>query len=240
MAIYNAFTIDGETVKGTPKQAATFIFTDKGHIEQGAVYNADGSLSMKITSEIEDGYATKRTVESEDGDTMEITYTYDKSHHPVNCKVEQSDGGYSYEETNTWKDGKIVKCVIESSTTSGDFKYTNLIEYDDDGSYVVEQTDDDGKTSAILKFDENHNITYQDFGNGFPAKVAYNAKGVPELTQNGSIDANSVSGFYLCSFGEETEITYEYEYDSHDTWTKRTRYNDDNEPDEIITREIEY
>lgn len=239
VACYNAKSEDGEVIKGNPYWAGTFIFSKKGYVESAAAYNEEGEQMHKMTSMFEKGYPVRKTWKDNDGFSHKCNYVYDKDHHLTSYQLTDADGN-TYEEDLTWEDDELVK--RKTTYTDGDNELHNTfnITYNDDGSYLLESSSDDADEPDVsAEFNADHRLTLQKSEGSKTCKVKYNEKGFMESCKNGWASFNDIEGFTIVNSNDVNQ-TYEYEYDSHDNWVKRTTFNDDGEAEAIIVRTIEY
>ena len=239
VACYNAKSEDGEVIKGNPNWAGTFIFSKKGYIESAAAYNEAGEQMGKMTSMFEKGYPIRKTWKGDEAFTCKCNYVYDKDHHLTNYQLTNADGN-AYEEDMKWEDNELVKGKTTYTYGDNELKYTIKCTYNDDGSYVLESSSNDAAAPDVsAEFNADHRLTLKESEGSKTCKVEYNEKGFAESCKNGWLDFDFFEGFNIDNW-DDINQTFEYEYDSHDNWVKRTTFNDDGEAEEIIVRTIEY
>lgn len=239
VACYNAKSEDGEVIKGNPYWAGTFIFSKSGYLESAATYDEEGEQTGKMTSVFEKGYPVRKTWKGDEAFTRKCNYVYDKDHHITNYKLTDADGN-TYEEDLTWEDDELVKG--KTTYTYGDDEIKNTINctYNDDGSYRLESYSDDADMPEVsVEFNADHRMTLKKSEGSKTCKVKYNEKGLVERCENGWSNLDCIEGFTIANF-DDINKTYEYEYDDHNNWVKRTTFNDEGEAEVIIVRTIEY
>lgn len=236
---YNAKSEDGEVTNGNPNWAGTFIFSKSGYLESAAAYNEKGEQMHKMTSMFEKGYPVRKTWKDNDSFSHKCNYVYDKDHHLTSYQLTDADGN-TYEEDLTWEDDELVKRKTTYTYGDDEHHYTIKFTYNDDGSYLLEPSSDNADAPFIsAKFNADHRLTLQKSEGSKTCKVEYNEKGFVESCKNGWAYFDDIDGFNIVNF-DDVNKTFEYEYDSHDNWVKRTTFNDDGEAVEIIVRTIEY
>ena len=210
-------TKDGKPTEGPRVAAAEYSFDSKGRLIESVIRNYEGSVYARYQAIYNDTDKTEETYLTPKGDVIDkMVYSYGPGGRLIESRVEKArktpkhKSVFSYDEK-----GRITESIRQSSKDDG---YKVIYSYHD-AERTIEETAYDGKGAQTFR------ETYQYDGQWRLVKkelvLDVGSSDLAIFTFSYDAAGNMVEeAVYI--HGGVNKWRYEYEFDSHNSWTKRT------------------